>query len=59
MSRRNLAAVGAAALLLALVAVQVACSNRPSGTPAGTYDVAITGTAGTLVNSGTATLNVQ
>ena len=59
MSRRKLAAVGAAALLLALVAVQVACSNRPSGTPAGTYDVAITGTAGTLVNSGTATLDVQ
>jgi hypothetical protein len=59
MSRRDLAAVGAAALLLALVAVQVACSNRPSGTPADTYDVAITGTAGTLVNSGAVTITVQ
>jgi hypothetical protein len=65
-ARRRLAAWGTASILAAFFALQMACGGGgggtppPSGgTPPGTYTISLSGTAGTLVHTGTATLVVQ
>ena len=66
-NRRRLTTLGVASLTVAFFAIQVACGGGstpppPSGgggTPAGTYNISVSGTSGTLVHSSTATLVVQ
>ncbi|MHB8654279.1 MAG: S8 family serine peptidase [Terriglobia bacterium] len=64
--QRRLATLGATALAVAFFVIQVACGGGSStpppasgGTPAGTYNISVTGTSGTLVQSSTVTLVVQ
>ncbi|HLY63655.1 MAG TPA: S8 family serine peptidase [Terriglobia bacterium] len=63
---RRWIAIGALSLVLVFISIQIACggggssqSSAPSGTPAGSYSISISGSSGTLVQSGTATLVVQ
>ncbi|HEV2351830.1 MAG TPA: S8 family serine peptidase [Terriglobia bacterium] len=62
---RGLATAGALSLVLAFLLIQPACGSQsspppsPVSTPAGSYQVTVTGTAGSLTQTSTVTLVVQ
>lgn len=64
--KRRWTAIVALSLALAFLSIQISCGGGgtaqpppPSGTPAGSYSIGISGTSGTLIQSGSATLVVQ